>query len=167
MKPDAEQNPRNHRNVPLRCQSITVILGMFNFMQPYIPPLSHHTAPLRKFLHKKLVFYWDDNTNTTFQKLKTPISKAHSTPMQYYQRDLPITIQADTSKHGLDACLLQHCKPIAFTLKSLTDFETRDSYFEWDLLAIGYECEQFHTYLYSHPFTVETGHKSLEMIALK
>ena len=72
----------------------------------------------------KKVFYWENNTNTTFQKLKSFISKAHSTPLQYYQRDLPITVQADMTKHGLDTHLLQHGKPIAFASQSLMDAET-------------------------------------------
>ena len=39
-------------------------------MQPYITHLSHHTAPLGELLKKNKTFYWDDNTNTEFQKLK-------------------------------------------------------------------------------------------------
>ena len=50
-------------------------------MQPYIPHLSHHKAPLREFLMKHQGFYWDDNTTNAFQKLKKLISKVHTSPL--------------------------------------------------------------------------------------
>ena len=71
-------------------------------MQPCIPHFSYHMEPLRELLKKNQVFYLDGNTNAAYQKLETLISKAHSIPLQYYQRDLLITVQTDAnaSKHG-------------------------------------------------------------------
>ena len=103
------------------------------------------------------------------QKLKSFISKAHSTLMQYYQRDLPITVQTDTSKHSLvtGTCLLEHGKSISFTAKSLMDAETWYANAEQELLAVTYGCECCYTYLYGHFFTIEIDHTPQEMIALK
>ena len=60
---------------------------------------------------------------------KTLIAKANTTPLRYYDRNLPVTVQADASLRGLGACLIQKHKgkdqPIAFASKSLTDAETR------------------------------------------
>ena len=70
------------------------ILSMLNFMQPYIQGLLHHTVPFRELLKKNQVVYWDEKTNAAFHKLKSFISKAHSTPLLYYKRYLPITAQA-------------------------------------------------------------------------
>ena len=128
--------------------TLPLMYSNYNFMQPYMPYLSHHTAPLSELLKKNHVYYQDDNTNITFRKLKSFISKAHSIPLWYYQRDLPITIQADASKHVLGNCLLQHRKPIAFSLKSLMDAKTRYTNIKWELLAIVYAGECFHTYPY-------------------
>ena len=133
-------------------------------MQPYIPHLSHHIAPLRELLKKNQVFYWDDNVTTTLHKLKSFISK---TPLQYYQRDLLISIQVDASKHGVDICLLQHGKPTAFVPKFLMHTETQYSSPEWQLLAIIYAYKCFHMYIYGCSFTTETDHKPLGMISLK
>ena len=126
-------------------------------MQLYI---QHYTAPLGESLKKNHIFYWDDNTNTVFQKLKIFISKAHSTSLQYYQRDLSITAQADASKYAMENCLLQHDKPIDFTPKSLMDAEIWNASFKSELLVT-----IFNTYLYSHS-TVEMD-KPFEMITLK
>ena len=115
--------------------------------------ISHHKAPCKKLLKKNWTFYRDDNKNTVFQKLKSFIPQAHSTPFQHYERDLPMTIQADTTKNYLGNCKLQHNNPVA---KSA--FET---------LAIIYAFEHSHPYYYGCSFTTETDRKPLMMIALK
>ena len=56
-----------------------------------------------------------------FSKSKTLIAKANTTPLKYYDRNLPVTVQADASLRGLGACLIQQHKgkdqPIAFASK--------------------------------------------------
>ena len=76
----------------------------------------------------------------------------HITPLQ---RDLPITIQANASKHDLDACLLQHSKPIVLASKSLMDAKTQYANIEWELLTIIYACMHFCTCLYGCFFTID------------
>ena len=91
--------------------------------------------------------------------------------MRYYDRDLPVTVQADASLRGLGACLIQKQKgkdqPIAFASKSLTDAETRYANIERELLAIVFACQRFSTYLLGRSFVAESDHKPLEMIAMK
>ena len=91
--------------------------------------------------------------------------------MRYYDRDLPVTVQADASLRGLGACLIQQHKgkdqPIAFASKSLTDAETRYANIERELLAIVFACQRFSTYLLGRSFVAESDHKPLEMIAMK
>ena len=57
--------------------------------------------------------------------------------------------------------------PKAFAVKSLRDAEVQCAIIEWELLAVVYTFKCFQTYLYSHPFTVESDHKPLEIIILK
>ena len=135
-------------------------------MQPYTPHLSHHTALLRELLRESQVFSWD-NTNTTFQKLKLLIPRACSILLQYYLKDTSINVQEDASKHSLGACLIQLANPIAFALKTLTDAKTWIANIKQELLVIVYASKSFHTYLYSHSFTVEMVHKHLKMTVLK
>ena len=142
-------------------------LGMVNYMQPFIPHLSHHTTPLRALLQKEAVFDWTASTNAAFQKIKSLLTTASNTHLKYYNRNLPLTVQADASQDGLGAALLQDGKPIAFASKSLTDTERRYANIERELLAVVYACERFHTYLYGRDFTVESDHKPLEMIQKK
>ena len=114
---------------PTDKQQLQSFLGMVNYMGTFIPNLSHHTDPLWAMLKKDNVFHWEEQQTRSFQQVKTLIAKANTTPLRYYDRNLPVTVQVDTSLRGLGACLIQKHKgedqPIAFASKSLTDAETR------------------------------------------
>ena len=156
---------------PTDKQQLQSFLGMVNYMGTFIPNLSHHTEPLRAMLKKDNVFHWDDQQTRSFQQVKTLIAKANTTPLRYYDRNLPVTVQADASLRGLGACLIQQHKgkdqPITFASKSLTDAETRYVNIERELLAIVFACQCFSTYLLGRSFVAESDHKPLEMIAMK
>ena len=122
-------------------------------------------------LKKDSMFHWDDQQTQSFQQVKTLIARANTTPLRYYDRNLPVMVQADASLRGLGACLIQQHKgkeqPITFASKSLTDAETRYANSERKLLAIVYACQRFSTYLLGRSFIAESDHKPLEMIAMK
>ena len=109
--------------VPTDKQQLQSFLGMVNYMGTLIPNLSHHTEPLRAMLKKDNIFHWEE------QQTQSLIAKANTTLVRYYDRNLPVTVQADASLRGLGACFIQKHKgedqPIAFASKSLTDVETR------------------------------------------
>ena len=115
--------------VPTDQQQLQSFLGMVNYMGTFIPNLSHHTEPLLAMLKKDNVFHWEEQQTRSFQQVKTLIAKDNTTLLRYYDRNLPVTVQADTSLRGLGACLIKkhngEDQPIAFASKSLTDMETR------------------------------------------
>ena len=156
---------------PTDKQQLQSFLGMVNYMGTFIPNLSHHTELLQAMLKKDNVFHWEEQQTQPFQQVKTLIAKANTTPLRYYDRNLPVTVQADASLRGLGACLIQQHKgknqPIAFASKSLTDVETRYANIERELLAIVFACQHFSTYLLGRSFVAESDHKPLEMIAMK
>ena len=125
---------------PADKQQLQSFLGMVTYMGEFIPHVSHHTQPLRALLKRDAVFYWDQVINRSFQQLKHILREASSTPLRYYDRNLPVTVQADASIRGLGACLMQEGRPIAFASKSLTDTETRYANIERELLAIVFAC---------------------------
>ena len=157
--------------VPKDKQQLQSFLGMVNYMGTFIPNLSHHTELLWAMLKKDNVFHWEDQQTRSFQQVKTLIAKANTTPLRYYDRNLPVTVQADASLGGLGACLIQQHKgkdqPIAFASKSLTGAETRYANIERELLAIVFACQCFSTYLLGMSFVAESNHKPLEIIAMK
>ena len=56
--------------------------------------------------------------------------------LSYFDPSKASTIQADASKHGLGACLLQEGKPVAYASRSLTPTEAAYTQIEKELLAI-------------------------------
>ena len=95
---------------PTDKQQLQSFLGMVNYMGTFIPNLSHHTEPLRAMLKKDNVFHWEEQQTRSFQQVKTLIAKANTTPFRYYDRNLPVTVQADASLRGLGVCLIQKHK---------------------------------------------------------
>ena len=156
---------------PSEKQQLQSFLGMVNYMGTFIPNLSHHMEPLTVMLKKDNVFHWEEQQTRSFQKIKDLIAKANETLLRYYDRTLPVTVQADTSLRGLGACLIQQHngkdQPIAFASKSLMDVETQYANIERELLAIVFACQHFSTYLLGWSFIAESDHKPLEMIAMK
>ena len=156
---------------PTDKQQLQSFLGMVNYMGTFIPHLLHHREPLRAMLKKDNVFHWEEQQTRSFQEIKTLIARANNTPLRYYNRTLPVTVQADASLRGLGACLIQkhngEDQPIAFASKSLTDVETWYANIERELLAIVFACQHFSTYLLGRSFIAESEHKLLEMIAMK
>ena len=138
-------------------------------MGTFIQNLSHHTEPLWAMLKKDNMFHWEEQQTQSFQQVKTLIAKANTTPLRYYDRNLPVTVQVDASLRGLGVCLIHkgEDQPIAFASKSLTDTETRYANIERELLVIVFACQHFSTYLLERSFIAESDHKPLEMIAMK
>ena len=73
-------------------QQLQSFLGMVNYIGTFIPNLSHHTEPLWAMLKKDNVFHWEDQQTRSFQQVKTLIAKANTTPLRYYDRNLPVTV---------------------------------------------------------------------------
>ena len=66
---------------------------MVNYMGTFIPNLSHHTELLQAMLKKDNVFHWEEQQTRSFQQIKSLIAKANNTPLRYYDRNLPVTVQ--------------------------------------------------------------------------
>ena len=113
------------------------------------------------------MFAWDENANSSLQRIKIMLEKTLLEQLKYYDRNKLMNLQCDASKKGPGACILQDDKPIAFASKSLMNTESRYANIERELLAIVFGCKQFHTYVYSRSFIVETDHKPVEMISMK
>jgi len=135
---------------------------MINFFTSHIPDMSTATALLRDLLKTDVHFEWNSQHEAALSKIKQMVSTAPV--LSYFDPTKISTIQADVSKHGLGACLLQQGKPIAYASRSLTPSETAYAQIEKELLAIVFACQKFHQFIYGFNTKVQTDHKLLETI---
>ena len=153
--------------IPPPKDTITVFLSHGQLhAQPYSSLITTHSN-IEKSTQQECSFPLGWVNNATFQKLKSLIAEAQKRSLKFYNRNLPLTVQADASKHGLGAALLQQGQPVAFAYKCLSDTEKRYANIERELLSVVFACECFQTYLLGREFSMESDHKPLEMIALK
>ena len=92
------------------------------------------------------------------QKVSTAPLLAH------YNPNSPLTLQADSSQHGLGVVLLQNEIPVAYASRALTDTEIRYAQIEKECLSIVYGLERFDLYTYGRFVTVTNDHKPLESL---
>ena len=133
-----------------------------NVPQLFIPGLSTLAAPHHKLLRKDAEFNWDASYQAAFQCVEDAV--VSNITLQDLDASWPITVQVDAWKVGLGAALLQNNEPVAFTSKAMTEVEHHCANIEHEMLAVIFGAEQFRTYVYGRPFTIESGHKPLVSI---
>lgn len=150
---------------PTDKDAVRRLVGMVNFLSPFIPNKSSIISPLCNLLKDQVPFHWMSEHKEALNKIKQVLS---SQPLlRLYDPQLPITIQADASSTGLGATLMQNNQPVAYASRSLTDTETRYAQIEKELLAIVFATEKFHHFTYGRQVNVQSDHKPLEMIIKK
>ena len=157
---------------PASKQMLMSLLGMVQYLAPFLPHLSDMTAPLRELTKKDSEFLWTASHQQAFEKIKSAV--AESTTLKFFNPKFQTRIQVDASKRGLGAALIQidpanptEERIIAFASKSLSDIESRYANIERELLAVVFGIEKFHTYVYGSKVIVESDHKPLETMLHK
>lgn len=146
-------------------QGLQRLLGMTKFLTQYIPNEASLTAPLRQLLRKDAMWQWSPHHSTALENLKATLTQAPV--LRFYNHNKPLLLQADSSKDGLGACLLQEGQPLCYASRALTQTEQRYAQIEKELLAIVFAAKRFHQYIYGRAVKVQTDHKPLEIIAQK
>ena len=139
--------------------------GMVTYLSKFIRGLSNLQEPLHALTKKDVQFKWTPSHKRQFNIIKNSISS--TTTLCYFDTNKPVVLQVDASKIGLGATILQDDQPVASASKALTDTERHWANIEREAYALLSGCEQFHTYIHSRHFTVESDHKPLEQIIHK
>ena len=130
---------------PKDIKQLRSFIGMANFSSRFIRNYSTLTASLRELMKKSTKWEWNDQHESSFQKVKDELREC--TVMSFYDPHMHTTLVVDGSPFGLGAVLTQDGKPIAYASRSLTAVEQRYSQIEREVLAIVFGCEHFHMYL--------------------
>lgn len=140
-------------------------LGMINYLSPFIPCKSQITDPLRQLVKDDSSWMWGPEQRRAFQQIKSVL--LNDVTLDYFDPKKELTIQADASKDGLGACLLQDGRPLAYASRPLSKTECRYAQIEKELLAIVFATRRFHHYVYGTKITVQSDHKPLVSIQHK
>ena len=133
---------RHHRDdTPSDKTGATIILGTVNYLQTFIPHLSHHTEPLYALLKKENSFTWDENSNTSFRELN-PYWRKHSwnpsgTTTETNQSPSSVTLHSRDSELALSKMAIPELLQASLS-------QTQYANIEREFLAIVYCCEEFH-----------------------
>ena len=84
---------------PTNVKELQSFLGSVNNLSKFIPYLSDFRRPLQELLKKENEFCWMSIHDEAFKKLKSAIVKDMT--LKYFDANLPIYIETDTSKKGI------------------------------------------------------------------
>ena len=79
--------------------------------------MSEVRAPLRQLLEKNTLWHWDEQQQSSFQKIK--IMTTNAPILRYFDPKLSLTLSVDASQKRLGAVILHEGKPIAYMRQEL------------------------------------------------
>ena len=97
------------------------LCGMAQYMAKFLPNLAATLEPIRALTRKDTPFVWSKECEDAFNTLKKNLSE--SPCLAYFDSSKEVVIQADSSKHGIGAVLLQEGRPIEYASRALTPSE--------------------------------------------
>lgn len=136
---------------------------MTRYLSQNVPNESAIAAPLRQLLGKDVAWQWHPEHQAALDQLKAAISSA--SVLRFFDPKEEVEIQADASKDGLWACLMQGKQPIAFASRALSGAEQNYAQIEKELLAIVFALKKFHQYVYGLPVKVQSDHRPQAIVA--
>lgn len=149
---------------PENAKDLQSFLGLVNYLTRYSSSLATITAPLRELTKKEIAYVWGPEHDQAFKRIKQEITSMGI--LRYFNPHAETTIQTDASLKGLGAVVL-HGQPVCYASKALTDTERNYSNIERETLAVVWELERSHYFIYGKHCTINTNHKLVESIFKK
>ena len=159
---------------PMNVTELQSFLGSVSYLCKFIPYLSDLRQPSQGLLKSDSEFVWTQVHDKAFENLKQAICK--DITLQFFDSDLPLYIEEDTSQKGTGAIMLQpdkNCKntsnteipnnlrPVAYASKTLTSCESNYSNIERVLLGVLFSILHFKHFTYGCKVHIITDHKPL------
>ena len=150
---------------PTDVSGVKRFCGMVQYMSRFLPSLSATLEPIRALTRKHQPWNWSSECEDAFRKVKTQLT---NTPvLAYFDPNVDLVLQTDSSKDGVGAVLLQKGKPIEYASRSLTDPQRRWAQIEKEALSVLFGLKRFDQYTYGRKVIVVNDHKPLENILRK
>ena len=148
---------------PKNLKELRSYLGAVNQLIKFIPNLAQITHGFRDLLKKEGEYNWNEEHDKTFNKIQQSVKDIIT--LTHFNRNCKLRVICDASKEGIGAMLFQKeeegWKPIACASRYLSQYESKYSINELELLAVVWSVEHFRNYIYGTQFEVITDHKAL------
>ena len=95
---------------PNDVQGVQRLIGVVTYLAKFMPQLSTVSEPLRRLTDKDSEFDWLPQHDEALKQIKKLISSAPV--LRYYDVNLPVTLESDSSEVGLGAVITQQGQPI-------------------------------------------------------
>ena len=138
---------------------------MINYLNRYSALSAHLAAPLSTLTHQATDYKPEKVHHENFNRLKMEISNMKA--LQYFDVSAETTLQMDSSKKELTACLIQKGQFVCYASRALTKTEQNYQNLEREALGTIWGVEKFHYFLYGKELTLETDQKPLVSIYKK
>lgn len=151
---------------PSNKKELQSILGLFNYLRPFVPNMASLTSPLRELLKKDVTFCWLSQHQKALDNLKEIITKAPA--LASFDSKKPISLQCDSSKDGMGFTLMQDGRPVMYGSRSLSETQKGYSQIEKEMLSIVEATKKYHHFIYGRQMVeVQTDHKPIVSIMNK
>lgn len=157
------------RQAPRPCNvtQLKAFLGMLNYYGKFIEGLSSLLHPMYALLKKDQPWLWDQQCEKAFIEAKHCLSSAKV--LTHYEPSRPLILAVDSSSYGVGAVLSHRYedgteRPISCASRTLWNAEQNYSQLDKEALAIIYDIQKHHQYLFGKFFVLRTDHKPLTYI---
>ena len=115
---------------PKRCQTqlqaekikaVQRFVGFVNCLAKFVPHLADECEPLGRLTDKDADWVREKHHQDAFDRVKQLV--ADFPVLRYYDVNLPVTIQCDSSETGMEAALLQEGQHVEHVSRTLTPTE--------------------------------------------
>ncbi|XP_066585575.1 uncharacterized protein [Prorops nasuta] len=167
LAPDPERTaPLMNYPPPKDLKTLRRFLGMVGWYARFLPNLSKDKIPLVLLLHKGVRWHWNQEQQTSFERLKEALCSAPVLARPDFSR--PFQVQTDASDYAIGAVLTQRHgteeHPIVFANRVLSKEERNYTTTEKECLAVVWAIRKLRPYLEGYHFTVVTDHSSLRWL---
>jgi len=147
--------------IPTTTKGFRGFLGLARYYRKFIRHFGSIAAPLTQLLTKE-GFYWNDEADMAFPKLKTALTSSPVLRLPNFSQGF--VIECDASGIGLGAILSQQNQPVAYFSEALKGSSLTLSTYEKEMLAIVKAIQKWRPYLLGKPFTIRTDQRSLKYL---
>ena len=165
VKPDPDKvSAVKNQPVPNNLKELRQFLGLASYYRKFMEGFARIAAPLNQLMRKDTAYYWTDEQQQAFEKLKQRLIEAPI--LAHPDFDEPFIIMTDASKIGLGAVLSQKNKDnkevvIRYASRRTNDAEQNYAATNLECLGVVWAVQYFRKYVAGTLFQIITDHSAI------